>query len=44
VALAHVGVLEPGQTYVRPPMLQISPEESEEIANALAQAGMLVPQ
>jgi 4-hydroxy-tetrahydrodipicolinate synthase len=43
VALAHVGVLELHQTYVRPPMLQISPEESEKIAAALLQAGM-VPQ
>jgi 4-hydroxy-tetrahydrodipicolinate synthase len=41
VALAHIGILEFGQTYVRPPMLQISPEESEQIANALSRAGML---
>jgi 4-hydroxy-tetrahydrodipicolinate synthase len=41
VALAHIGVLEHGQTFVRPPMLQISGEESEEIRKALIQAGML---
>jgi dihydrodipicolinate synthase/N-acetylneuraminate lyase len=41
VALAHIGVLEHGQTFVRPPMLQISNEESEEIKKALIQAGML---
>lgn len=43
VALAHAGVLEIGQTYVRPPMLQISAEESEQIAAGLSRAGM-VPQ
>ncbi|MCX6083263.1 MAG: dihydrodipicolinate synthase family protein [Chloroflexi bacterium] len=41
VALAHVGVIESSQTFVRPPMLQINPAESEKIATALIQAGML---
>jgi 4-hydroxy-tetrahydrodipicolinate synthase len=41
VALAHVGVLEMNQTYVRPPMLQISSEESEQIAIGLSRAGMV---
>jgi 4-hydroxy-tetrahydrodipicolinate synthase len=41
VALAHVGVLKFEQTFVRPPMLQISPEESRRIADALSRAGML---
>lgn len=41
VALAHIGILSLEQTYVRPPMLQISPEESELIAGALCRAGML---
>jgi 4-hydroxy-tetrahydrodipicolinate synthase len=41
VGLAHLGILERSQTFVRPPMLQISDEESEEIADALVQAGML---
>lgn len=44
VALAHVGVIDPGLTYVRPPMLQITEEESDEIEQALAQAGMLEKQ
>jgi 4-hydroxy-tetrahydrodipicolinate synthase len=43
VALAHVGVLNFNQTLVRPPMLQISPEESGQIAQALSRAGMLPP-
>jgi 4-hydroxy-tetrahydrodipicolinate synthase len=41
VALALIGVLEMDQTYVRPPMLQISPEESEQIAAGLSHAGMV---
>ena len=41
VGLAHLGVLDQGQTYVRPPMLQISETESREIAQALAEFGML---
>lgn len=41
VALAHINVLEHSRTYVRPPMLQISPEESAQIASALSRAGML---
>ena len=40
VALAHIGVLDMHQTYVRPPMLQISPQESRQIAEALTTAGM----
>lgn len=40
VALAHIGVLTRDQTYVRPPLLQITPEESEHIGRALAEAGM----
>jgi 4-hydroxy-tetrahydrodipicolinate synthase len=41
VALAHIGVLDRSQTYVRQPMLQISDEEYEEIGRALERAGML---
>jgi 4-hydroxy-tetrahydrodipicolinate synthase len=41
VALAHVGVIPRDRVYVRPPMLQTSEKESEEIALALAKAGML---
>lgn len=41
VALAHLGVIDPGLTYVHPPLLQIGDEESEEIRQALAEAGML---
>lgn len=41
VALAHVGVIDRSQTYIRPPLLQISPQEYEEIGAALEQAGML---
>jgi 4-hydroxy-tetrahydrodipicolinate synthase len=40
VALAHINVIEPTRTFVRPPMLQISPEESEKIAIALSKAGI----
>lgn len=40
VALAHIGVLTRDQTYVRPPLLQITPEESQHIGRALAEAGM----
>jgi 4-hydroxy-tetrahydrodipicolinate synthase len=41
VALAHIGVIDSSVTYVRPPMLQISAEESAEIAAVLSQVGML---
>jgi 4-hydroxy-tetrahydrodipicolinate synthase len=41
VALAHVGVLDFGTVFVRPPMLQIGEGESQEIRAALVQAGML---
>lgn len=41
VALAHVGVLGHDQTFVRPPLLQISAEESEHLRRALINAGML---
>ena len=41
VALAHIGVLDRSQTYVRQPMLQISDEEFEDIGRALEHAGML---
>jgi 4-hydroxy-tetrahydrodipicolinate synthase len=41
VALAHIGVLDRSQTYVRPPMLQIDDQEYEEIGDALLRAGML---
>lgn len=40
VALAHVGVIDQSLTYVRPPMLQIEEEESEQIRLALVEAGM----
>jgi 4-hydroxy-tetrahydrodipicolinate synthase len=41
VGLAHLGVLEQGQTYVRPPMLQTSEAESREILQALSEFGMM---
>ncbi len=41
VALAHVGVLDFSQTYVRPPLLSIGVEGVAEIAEALKQAGMV---
>ena len=41
VALAHVGVIDQRLTYVRPPMLQIEEKESEQIRQALVEAGML---
>jgi 4-hydroxy-tetrahydrodipicolinate synthase len=41
VALAHVGVLDFTQVFVRPPLLQIGKQESQEIARALQSAGML---
>ncbi|MCI0394786.1 MAG: dihydrodipicolinate synthase family protein [Chloroflexi bacterium] len=41
VALAHIGVLTHDQTYVRPPLLQISPEESERLRRSMVEAGML---
>jgi 4-hydroxy-tetrahydrodipicolinate synthase len=41
VALAHVGVIDHGLTYVRPPLLQIDAEESAQIRQSLAAAGLL---
>ena len=41
VALAHIGVIDFSQAYIRPPMLQIGEQESLEIRAALIQAGML---
>jgi 4-hydroxy-tetrahydrodipicolinate synthase len=41
VALAHVGVIPHSKTFVRPPMLQISQAESEEIRLALIAAGLI---
>jgi 4-hydroxy-tetrahydrodipicolinate synthase len=41
VALAHIGILDFEQVFVRPPMLQIGKDESQEIRAALIQAGML---
>ena len=41
VALAHIGVLTHDQTYVRPPLLQITPEESEHLRDSLVEASML---
>ncbi len=43
VALAHIGVLTRDQTFVRPPLLQISDEEYAHIGEALVEAGMLQP-
>jgi len=40
VALSHIGVIPRGTTYVRPPLLQIEPQEQEAIGEALARAGM----
>jgi 4-hydroxy-tetrahydrodipicolinate synthase len=42
-ALAHVGVLELDQIYVRPPMLTVEEVEFAEIGEALVGAGMLQP-
>ncbi len=42
VALAHIGLLRQDQTYVRPPLLQITPEESERLRLALEEAGMMM--
>lgn len=41
VALAHVGVIPHGVTYIRPPLLQISDEESDHIRQALINADLL---
>lgn len=41
VALAHIGVISQDVTYVRPPLLQISEDESKQIREALVRAGML---
>ncbi len=41
VALAHVGVIAHDLTYVRPPLLQISAEESTAIRDAVIKAGMV---
>jgi len=41
VALAHIGVLNHDQTYVRPPLLQIASDETEHLKQALLKAGML---
>ena len=41
IALAHVGVIPPEVTYVRPPLLQIGEEESAQIKHALQNADML---
>jgi 4-hydroxy-tetrahydrodipicolinate synthase len=40
-ALAHLGILDRGQIFVRPPLFPVSDEEYEEIGEALVQAGML---
>lgn len=41
VALTHIGVIERGQMFVRPPMLQIDDAEYEAIGDALERAGMM---
>jgi 4-hydroxy-tetrahydrodipicolinate synthase len=41
VALAHAGVIEHRLTYVRPPLLPVEAEESQQIRAALVEAGML---
>ena len=41
VALGQLGVIPPDLTYVRPPMLQIGEQESEDLRTALVSAGML---
>lgn len=40
-ALAHIGVLERAQTFVRPPLLQVEDAEFEAVGEALRTAGML---
>jgi 4-hydroxy-tetrahydrodipicolinate synthase len=40
VALAHIGVIPKALTFVRPPLLQIAEEESEQIKAALDGSGM----
>ncbi len=39
--LAHLGILERGQTFVRPPLLPVDDEEYAEIGKALVRAGVL---
>jgi 4-hydroxy-tetrahydrodipicolinate synthase len=41
VALGHVGVISQDLTFVRPPLLQISEEESARIKEGLKQVGMI---
>jgi len=41
VALVHMGLLEPGQTYVRPPYLSLWQAEKEAARRAVEQAGLL---
>ena len=41
VALAHLGVIEQDQTFVRSPLLSIGAEESQRIRHALIAAGMM---
>lgn len=41
VAVAHMGVIDPSLTYIRPPLLQISEAEADDIRAALVRAGML---
>ncbi len=43
-ALAHLGILERSQTYVRPPLYRVDDEEYPEIGEALRRAGMLESQ
>jgi 4-hydroxy-tetrahydrodipicolinate synthase len=41
VALVHMGLLEPGQTYVRPPFLSLWEKENEAARRAVQAAGLL---
>lgn len=41
VALAHVGIIDRSRTFIRPPLLQISDAEYDQIGEAVLQAGML---
>lgn len=42
-ALAHIGVIDRSEIYVRPPLFPIEGREYEEVGEALVRAGMLVP-
>lgn len=42
-ALAHIGVIDRSEIYVRPPLFPTEGAEYDEVGQALAKAGMLIP-